>query len=566
LALPACLAAMVFQSPVADLRILTDCFSGIGRKTDQDLDNLRRQLGPGCDPAHDYTAMLEFSKKLASGAKQSTKQRSDRLAGQDGVAPTSGLDLLKKTLKEVVGVGAGMDDADSEHAEGVASNRRARSSPAEDKKQREAHRSTSAFVAESRDALKKRDIENRFRAPPIGSYRPKDEVMRHKQPCHEFGGLKEPTMSRHTIAREKEIERLLEAGEPIEHLTKPSVSIELKEGIVARAKSPMANYQMKNDLDRPAMNTGTFQDNSFTAGVLDGHNIQYPRLPSWDFAKTSTAEDKPREYYFQPGQYAVKWDVAKPKTDLKNIDFTKRGAGHKVLKEVLGGVEIKKRITGHLPDRSLARPSCIGASCPLLQRKVKDISIGKCTDRKPPYEYVPPMYDASDPKVCEAVMSHHNAFNAFEAMSPTKTRCKPSREFKKDLTRGEAHKIMRSYATDLNIQLANKNLTQGPVSTDNLTLEEIHGSPSLNRTLESVNIKARTGRERTKLHMQLPSRGKVDDMEQAMVFERGKRSGDSRAETANLSTLAGRITELRGARSYDALPRQEHPRPSVDLR
>lgn len=559
------------MTTVTDLRILTNCYSGIGRKTNQDLDNLRRQLGPGCDPAHDYTAMLELQKKLTSGAKQSTKQRSDRLTGQDGSAPTSGLDLLKKTLKEVVGVGAGIDDADSEHAEGVASNRRARSSPAEDKKQREAHRNTSSFQACTRESLKKMDIENRFRAPPIGSYRPKDEVMRPKQACHEFG-LKEPTISRHTVAIEKEIERLQDAGEPTLHLTHPSVSIELKEGIVARAKSPMANYQMKNDLDRPdllkLMNL-SFQDNSFTAGILQGHNDQYPRLPAWDFAKTSTAEDKPRTYYFQPGQYEVhvagKWDVAKSKTDLKNINFTKQ-AGHKVLKEVLGGVEIKKRITGHLPDRSLSRPSCIGASCPLLERKVKDISIGNCTNRKPPYEYVPPMYDASDPKVCEAVMNNHNAFNAFEAMSCTKSRCKPASEFKKSLTRGQAHKIMRSYATDLNIQLSNKYLTQGPVSTENLTLEEIHGHPALNRTVENVDIKLKTGRERTKVHKQLPSRGKVDDMERAMIFERGIRSGDSRAETANLSTLAGRITELRGARSYDALPRQEHPRPSVDLR
>jgi len=542
--------------------IMDMCFSEIGRTTHQNLNNLRRQLGTGVDPAYDYSAMQELQKKLAQAGKQGLKQRSDRLHEQGSAEPTSGLDLLKRTLKEVVGVGAGLEDADSEQAEANHQLRRARSSPADLNKQREQGRNTSAFKATSRDSLKKLDIENRFRAPPIGSYRPKDAMLIPKQPVYEFPGTREPTRGLLSIAAEKEIERLLEEGQDVEHLTKPSVSIELKEGIPDRPRSRMPDYQMAKDIPRPDMSKSSnieYHENSFTAGVLDGKDrtSDYPRLPSWDFAKTSTAPDKPREYYFQPGQYAVKWEVSKAKGNLKNIGFQKQPPRKALLTPGC-------QASIHLPDRSLARPSAIETNCPPLQRRVRDVHIAKCTTRKPPYEYIAPMYDASDPRIEEAVLKNINSFDAFEAMKATKPGLKPAEEFRKSLTRLQHHKTMRSYGVDQCYALAKTALTQGPVSTEFLSLDDIHNHPSLTRKPMCQDLKTMAGREPSKDCIELAPRAKIKELCGVMNFGRGTRAGDSRADTGNLSKLAGAITELRGSRSYDALPRADHPRPSVD--
>jgi hypothetical protein len=546
--------------------IMDTCYSEIGRSTHQHLNNLRRQLGTGVDPAYDYSAMQELQKKLAAAGKQGLKQRSERAAEGSSTAPTSGLDLLKRTLKEVVGVGAGGEDGDSEDADAAgASHRRARSTPADAKDQREKLRNTNAFLSSSRDSLKKLDIENRFRAPPIGSYRPKDVMLRPRHVCHQFEE-KHATHNLKTLATEKEVERLQEEGLPFEHLTKPAVSIELQEGIPDRPQNRQRNYQMAKDIPRPDMSKGSkihFHDNSFTAGVDDGIQAQYPRLPKWDFAKTSTAPDKQREYYFQPGQYAVKWEVSKPKSNLQNIPFELR-PGHIPLREVVGGTEIKKpRATIHLPDRSLSRPSAMG-SCPLLERRVKDITIAKCTTRKPINDYIAPMYDTSDPRIEEKVLSSYNSFDAFEAMKATKPRQKSTEEFRKSLTRLQHHKIMRSYANDQCLQLAKTNLTQGPVSVELVAMDGLDDKPSLQKRIICKDLKTMAGREPSADYKELPPRGRIDEHTKVMNFERGTRSGDARAETANLSKLAGAITELRDSRSYDALPRQDHPQPSVE--
>jgi len=551
--------------------ILDNCYSSIGRTTHQHLNNLRRQLGTGVDPAYDYSAMNDLQKKLAMAGKQGLKARSEKAHGEGSASPTSGLDLLKRTLKEVVGTGAGIDDGDSEQADASAHNRRARSTPADTKDQREQNRNTSAFKNSTRESLSRLDIENRFRAPPIGSYRPKDEIMQRKQVCHEWTP-KRQSESLKTTELNKEIQRLEEEGQPVEHLTKPAVTIELQEGIPDRPKSKGRNYQMVKDLPRPDMAVGKYYDNSFTAGVLDGkeRTSDYPRLPSWDFAKTSTAPDKPREYFFQPGQYAVKWEVSRPKLDVKNISFDNQQA-RKPLRETVGGKEVASRPTMHLPDRSLSRPSALGAvigdgrGCQVVEARVKDVHIAKCTTRKPPYEYVPPVYDASDPEVVEAVMHRHNTFDLFEAIKATKTRLQPAREFGKDLTRMQQLKTTRSFGNDIALTMMQNSLAQGPTSSELAPMDAIHDKPSLQKKVLGQSLKTMAGREQSKSYMELPPRGKVDELCQNMSFERGSRSGDARAETQIMSRLAGAITELRGARSYDALPREDHPAPSVEF-
>jgi len=559
--------------------MLTDvCYSEIGRTTHQHLNNLRRQLGTGVDPAYDYSAMHELQKQLANAGKQSSKQRNERNQKDNGSAPASGLDLLKRTLKEVVGVGAGGDDADSEQGDAATIQRRARSSPAETNKMRELTRNTSAFKASTRDSLKKMDIENRFRAPPIGSYRPKDVVVRPKHICHVFHEDGH-TRSIKNIALDQEIERLLDEGQPVIHLTHPAVSIELKEGIPENPlmTKTLSNRQMSKDLPRPDLLKSCkihFQDNSFTAGVLDGDKIRFDRQPVHDFALTSTAPDKVAEWFWQPGQYDMhlneKLRSSKPKTDLKNIPMHQQ-QGHQPLREIVGGQEIKKpRPTLHLPDRSLYRPAAISldglAACAPLETRVKNVDIKRGTNRPPPYKYIPPMYDVTNPEIVEKVKKNFESFEAFTAMKAQAKfpKTKIPEDFSKSLNRLQHLKVMRSYADDQCLQLAKNNLIQGLVSVELLPMDSIYEKPQLQQRIQVKDLTTMPGREKSYKCKALPPRGHIDKHEALMTFGRGTRGGDSKPETQNLSKLAGAITELRGSRSYDALPRQDHPMPSVD--
>jgi predicted outer membrane protein len=296
-----------------------------------------------------------------------------------------------------------------------------------------------------------------------------------------------------------------------------------------------------------------YHDNSFTAGVLDGHErtSQYPQLPSWDFSKSSTALDKPREYFFQPGQYAVKLESSRPKLKYTTIPLDKQRPRKP---------DMVASTTLHIPDRSEARPSCFGGACPPMERRVKDVSIKKCTNRKPIYDYIPPMYKEEHE---ENYLNWRKSFDIEAATALQKSGKKAVFEFKKDLTRVQQLRTSRVYGNDVNLSLVKTNLTQGPVSVELLPMDSMHEKPQLRPRICVHDLKKMGGRETSKEYIELPPRGRVDDHQKVMNFERGVRSGDSRAETQQLSKLAGAITELRGTRSYDALPRDDHPRPSV---
>jgi hypothetical protein len=532
--------------------LMDTLFSEIGRATGQHLNNLRRQLGTGVDPAFDYSSMLEMQKRLAQAGKDGAKKRADRAQGEGNAAPASGLDLLKRTLREVVGVGVGLEDEEEEQAAG--SSKRARSMPADVIREREQNRNSSAFLASSRHDLKKLDVEYRFRAPPIGSYRPKETKLSQRPKLQGYSfGFTDKTKSRKTLEVEKEIERLQDEGQPYDHLVKSGVSVEVQEGIVEKSKPHMRNHHFHKDLDRPDMikvSNIQFNDNSFTAGVLDGKSStsDFQRQPVFDFAKVSTAPAKEREYYFQPGQYAVKFDSSKPKQELKNIPFDRQQSRKPLADHKPAGL--------HLPDRSLSRPSAMG-SCPLLEKKVRDFNIGKFPKRKPINDYRPPDYDVSDPRIEETVMQGLNSYDAFEAMKATKPGQRSCEAFKQSLTRVQHHRTMRSYANDQCLQLARTNITRGPVSIELLPMDSIDQKPSLTRKVVVKDLKTMAGREPSQEHRELPPRKK--DLDDVMSFERGVRPGDSRCETQHLSSLATGINELRGSRSYDALPRHEHP-------
>mmetsp|Transcript_29620 Transcript_29620/g.47703 ORF Transcript_29620/g.47703 Transcript_29620/m.47703 type:complete len:527 (+) Transcript_29620:94-1674(+) len=521
--------------------IMDTCFSEVGRSTDQHLNNLRRQLGTGVDPAFDYSSMLEMQKKLAQAGKKTTKERADRQHGETTSGPASGLDLLKRTLREVVGVGAGVEDEEEEQVAG--NQRRARSTPADIREQRDQNRNSYAFMAVSRDDLKKLDVENRFRAPPIGSYRPKEFQMsnRTRQPCHQWAPLVK-TKSLKAIAIEKEIERRKEEGKPYDDLVKHGVSIEMEEGIPGKPKPRQPTRAFEKDLPRPDMTKAAniqYNDNSFTAGLVDGdlYTSKFRSNPCFDFAKLSTAPAKEREYYFQPGQYAVKLDSSKPRPQQRNIAFDKQQNRKPLSDSAPAGL--------HLPDRSLSRPGC-------FEGRVRGFDMKDFTNRKPIYDKRAPDYDSSDPRIEESVLRGLNSFDAFEAIKPTRPGLKHVESFKNSLTRLQHARTMRSYADDKCLQLARTNLTRGPTSSEMLPMDSMHDKPSLIKKVVVQDLRTMQGREVSKEYRELPPRGK--DLRNVMFFERETRSGDARRPDP-----AFHITELPASRSYDALPRQLHP-------
>merc|ERR1719277_737276 len=104
----------------------------------------------------------------------------------------------------------------------------------------------------------------------------------------------------------------------------------------------------------------------------------HTRGPEWDFAKSSTAKEKLREYYFQPGQYKPNLDAARETVgNKKNIGFELQTDRPNLNKG-------NERAGDHLPDRSLSR------SCPCLAKFDKCVhppkqvlQMAKCTTRPP---------------------------------------------------------------------------------------------------------------------------------------------------------------------------------------
>mmetsp|Transcript_50517 Transcript_50517/g.108228 ORF Transcript_50517/g.108228 Transcript_50517/m.108228 type:complete len:534 (-) Transcript_50517:155-1756(-) len=532
--------------------ILDNCYSEIGRSTSQQLDALRRQLGVGIDPAFDYSAMEEMQKQL-SKKKEKKRPGNEDGASQDSFGPMSGLDQLRRALRDKVGGGAGADGEPgaSDEADGASP-----SGQGPKQVQMEAHKKrngkpSAAFCSTSRDDLKKLDINNRFRAPPIGTYRPEEHLTRPRLKGSDFG-LKDATKSRKQIELEKEVARLQAENEPWEHLVKPVRSVELLDEVPERMKNRLRESNMAKDLERPDLVKAAgihFQDNSFTAGVLDG-DLQCSHLtrkPKWDFAKLSVSKPKDRETYFQPGRYNVNIGAVKPTADRRNIPFGKQ-QGHKPLKEMIGRIEINGRAGDHLPDRSLSR------SCPLLSSQPRLLipDLEKYSERPPIVrpnlgEY----HDKKDPDIDASVMHGKMTYDAMETTKVLWRKSLTVEDFNKSLKREQQLKVTRTYGEDIPMQRAKDNITRGPVSVE--LMSDIDQKPQLKpRIKHNIDFGLMAHYRETEKHfMEKPPR--FQDLSGSAKFERSVRPGEARSEAHVLSPIASGISKVRATRSYDEL-------------
>jgi len=509
--------------------LFTETFSCVGRSTAGQLENLRRQLGVGIDPAYDYSQLAELQKKLTS--KKEKKPKDDVLTG-------GALDLLRKAITEATAPPP-EEPEEAEDADGTPG--KPGVGPAQ---ARVSQTPTWSFRARDRNSLAALDVENRFRAPPPGSYRAKyDFVDPRVKGQHDFGA-KEPTKGRGTIALEKEVAKLQEENLPWEHLVSPLVSTELLDEKPERVKPRLICPNFSKDIPRPDLIKFAniqWNDNSFTAGVLDGDLVtsKMRRRPCFDFAKTSTAPEKLQETFFQPGQYNVNVGLTRPKLEVKNIPFT-RQTNRKPL--TLG-----KRLGDNLPDRSLARSCPLLSSCPRL--KIPDLD--HYTERPPPAVPRKADHDDSNPEIDRDVFHRQMTHDEMEAVKRTWTKAKPIGKFDQSLTREKHFKIQRSYGEDRARKMAKDNITHGPVSVEMLPMDSIGASEQFRPRVLTRDFERMAHRERQKKYAVSPSRKR--DQGDAMRFGREARTGEARLEADALSPLAGDIARMRATRDFSGM-------------
>eukprot|EP00440_Ansanella_granifera_P029916 gb/GFBE01032498.1/.p1 GENE.gb/GFBE01032498.1/~~gb/GFBE01032498.1/.p1 ORF type:complete len:538 (+),score=113.51 gb/GFBE01032498.1/:1-1614(+) len=522
--------------------------SVIGRTSQGSLDALRKQLGPGVDPAYDYAAAKAAEK--SHGPHAAASMSSPKAKGKDPSSSSgaTGLDQLRRALREVVGGTGPADEQDADEANTADDEKLNKISPGVIRAQREQKRPNAAFLTTTREHINKLAVENRFRAPPVGSYRPSTHLTDPRVLGDVELKHREPTKSRTVMALEKEVMKLKAEGKPYEHLYKDIKSTEMLDEKPERMRNPIHSPNLEKYTARPDLIKSAgihFQDNTFTDGVLDGdyNTSMFQRLPKWDFAKLSVSVQKDRETYFQPGQYKPNLDAVRTKLETKITPFEKYQA-RKPLKESVGRFEIDGREGDHLPDRSLSR------SCPALNTRPRILcpDLDKYSERPSIIGKIKPYHNFKDPEVDKAVMDYQMTFNIMDAAMARKTPSKTADYFNRSLTRQEQMKIMRTYGEDVAMQRAKDNVTRGPVSVE--LLSDIGKTEFINPRILSPKLARMAGREKEHNYVMPPARQKE---QKGFKFNREHRTGESLADSHSLSPIAGAISELRSSRTYDAL-------------
>jgi len=342
---------------------------------------------------------------------------------------------------------------------------------------------------------------------------------------------------------EQEVAELKAEGKPYEHLYKDITSVEMLDEKPMRLKDPIHSPTIEKNLPRPdivKMYGISFQDNSFTDGVLDQdkNTSALPRYPKWDFAKMSVSKQKDREYYFQPGQYKPNLDAVRTKLETKNMPFEKQ-------RDRASRNKTKPLPGDHLPDRSLAR------SCPLLTTwpRIRSLDIAMYSERPSIIGKGPKVWhNASDPEVDSKVLDHEMSFSIMDATRATWT-VKPPTDFNKSLTRQKEMRRMRSYGSDVTLQRVKDNITRGPVSVE-LLETDFDTSPSLRPRVKIRSMGHMAGREREHNYVESPARQRE---QKGFKFNREVRTGESWCDSSRLSPDAGVVSELRNTRTYDPL-------------
>eukprot|EP00933_Yihiella_yeosuensis_P042147 TRINITY_DN36674_c0_g1_i1.p1 TRINITY_DN36674_c0_g1~~TRINITY_DN36674_c0_g1_i1.p1 ORF type:complete len:428 (+),score=67.06 TRINITY_DN36674_c0_g1_i1:1204-2487(+) len=268
--------------------------SAVGRATNVNLTTLRKQSGPGCDPCWDHKAAV------AEEAAKKAEEKAIRLAEQE--EQISDWEKMYNTLSAVY------DEPFEDNDNGFHFEEYLDQKPKvqEMRRAREEMRSSSAFKNRSRADTDKLDVTLRWRAPPLGTYRPRDDC------CARFGkvgkppdkvpafGLREKTRSRKVSELEEEISELRAQGLPYDHLLKTAgrsteVMEEIPENKLAQRKD-VVYVNMSKQLPRPDLLSALGRRSTSEPVAINDENVlngykkcakygRCPRQPCFEFAK-----------------------------------------------------------------------------------------------------------------------------------------------------------------------------------------------------------------------------------------------------------------------------------------
>jgi len=527
-----------FLSSSLSRMIFDGKFSEIGRSTEQMYTGLLQQLPKGTDPAHDYTAPSDAHKRVAAASRA----KAERLqANAPGKSPHDDcLTKLQKALIDNIGRGVVPEDK-SNQQKGVA-NRHSTLSPLARRQAQETDRCSPVFLSPGRDYVDKHAVENQFRAPPLGTYKPKEHVVISRTHNTEFGERVQ-TKSLKAFEFEQQVDALNRQGKPVDHLLKSFVSVDYLDNAPERVQHRMRGFEINRQLPRGDIVQNSninYNVNSFTAGVMDGDKkcSGVTRQAVYKFSESPSGA-KERPTYFIPGRFKLDGG---PRTS-KIISFDKQLA-RKPFCETKGRVVVNRDHMAGIPDRSLAR------DCHLLETPVPSFDIKRMLDR-PDVVCGVEYHNSLDPIVDSQVMLRKLSYDVCTAERPILKKMPCVGSFSKALNRSQSMAALRSYGEDVCLQrqqAARKN--PAVRSTELLPLED---TEPMRSQLGTCDYSRMVGRSPDFSQRELPPRRR--DFHEASRFERGLKAGQTKCDVDALSPLSGRIGALRGARSYNAMPR-----------
>jgi len=472
------------------------CFSAAGKASAEHLQTLRQSLGPGVDPAYDYT-QRKSSKSSVADVKQ---ERAAAVATNQ-----SELDDLKQALRDIDGKDGENSDKHNTILEAWLEKQEFLN-PQQAREEREKKRETSAFRVVSRATRDKLAIENRFRAPEMGTYRPNIDVGRPRS-----AGVISFSQPKH-VAKKKDVEENPEA---------PEMTPE-KQGTHKVCYVNIAKASGRPDFFKSmgiVSNHNTFEDGIPSAAEKTSRRT---RQPCHKFSTTKT--QGPKSQGTEPGKYKPNQDFVRPRS-------------------AVGGFHFEHQCS----RRPASAPCGIGsrlspASNVDRGRHIPGFDIGKFTSRPDILEKMGVKTDEDGAQEFEDV-----ALRASMSQPALRSRPQSALTFDNSLTRQQHLRSSRCYGEDIALQ-RQAEAAKGPKSTE--LLSEI-GNPAL-RKPEAVpdfeKYPARDPSQERKYAIK-PARGKDCGVHK---FERAAREGEERCDRHGFSELASGISGLRASRTYEA--------------
>lgn len=515
-------------------------FSQIGRKTQEHLNALRTQLGVDCDPAYDYSEIIERQRELAKKKAKSSDE-------EPPVEPAGPMAELQKALQAA--------EAQEPQAE---EEKRPETPPLI--RHRKQVKNDWPFTVQSRDEMYQHLAARQFKNPEPGHYRPRDVFPEHRPVTKPLSMVAKvfPEHTSENLFTTKRREEYSQLKKPDPNFwKKPGTSIELSEDYWFSTYGPeKPGYRVKGDprlgqqMPRPSMAArGGRIDPPEGIENIDESKIlsTCPRYPEWDF-NAVIARSSPALKGFHCGQYKPNFDMIAPRGDLVGMKWEKQmkrpnpedGFGrNKPPKESSYGLSLPV-------DRSLARgvPGLANSRIP----RVKDVDLGKQLARPGMARRDPNYFDKTDPKIVAQVRKHETEINWHDTFKWADPVDFMAPNFSKGLRREQA--ILGTRIATQDPALLRARFPQPETSTQLMPVEQLDSKLCHPRIL-TRDFNKMPSRNHTNIYMDFAARYQEQEHQK---FERVLLESESHPNLGALSATGKKVTDMRQSRSFDALP------------